>query len=100
MKVNGWVNKLKLLPKIVKFYPQAAYCAFISGLRQKFKYITRTIANISHLLQPIENVIRQEFITSLFEGRTCSDEERRFLSLPVKLGGMSITNITPFTTTH
>ena len=78
MGVNEWVAELKLLTKI----------------RQKFNYVIRTIPNIRHPLQPIENVIRQEFITSLFEGRTCNDEECQLLSLPVKLSGMGVTNIT------
>ena len=94
MSVNEWVAELKLLTKIAKFYSQATYCTFTSGFRQKFNYVIRTIPNISHLLQPIENVIREEFITSLFEGRTCNDEDCQILSLPVKLGGMGITNIT------
>ena len=46
-----------------------------------------------HLLQPIENFIRQEFITSLFEWRTFYNEEHQLLSLQVKFGGMGITNI-------
>ena len=94
MSVNEWVAELKLLTKIAKFYSQGTYCTFTSGFRQKFNYVIRTIPNISHLLQPIENVIREEFITSLFEGRTCNDEDCQILSLPVKLGGMGITNIT------
>ena len=94
MSVNEWVAELKLLTKIAKFYSQATCCTFTSGFRQKFNYAIRTIPNISHLLQPIENVIREEFITSLFEGRTCNDENCQILSLPVKLGGMGITNIT------
>ena len=93
-KVNEWVKELKFLSKIATFYPQAAYCAFTSGYRQKFNYIIRTIPNISHLLQPVENIIRQEFIPSLFEGRSCTDEERKLLSLPVKLGGLGIINLT------
>ena len=94
MRVNEWVAELKLLTKTAKFSPQAAYCGFTRGFRQKFNYVIRTIPNISHVLQPIENVIRQEFMTSLFEGRTCNDEERQLLYLPVKLSGMGITNIT------
>ena len=94
IRVNEWVTELKLLTKIAKFYPQPAYCAFRSAFRQKFDFIIRTIPNISHLLPPIENVIRQEFITSLFEGRTCNDEECQLLSLQIKLCGMGITNIT------
>ena len=35
MSVNEWVAGLKLLAKITKFYAQAAYCAFMSGFRQK-----------------------------------------------------------------
>ena len=94
MRVNEWVAELKLLSKIAKFYPQAAYCAFTLGFKQKFSYVIRTIPNISHLLQPIKNVIGQEFITSLFKGRTCNDEERQLLSLPFKLDEMGVTNVT------
>ena len=94
MRVNEWVAELKLLTKITKFYPQAAYCKFTPGFRQKLNYFIRTIPNISHLLQPIENIIWVEFITFLFEERTCYDEERQLFFLQVKLGGMGITNIT------
>ena len=36
MRANEWVVELKLLTKITKFYPQAAYCAFTLGFRQNF----------------------------------------------------------------
>lgn len=65
-----------------------------SSFRQKFNYITRTTANISHFLQPIEHVIWKKFITSLVKDRTWNNEKRQLLSLPVKLSGMDITNIT------
>ena len=87
-RVNEWANEIKLQSKVAKFYPQAAYT---SGFRRKFKYIVWTIPNINHLLQPIEYVIWQKFIKYLFEWRTCNDEERELLSLPVKI---SLTNIT------
>ena len=93
MRVNEWIAELKLLTKIAKFYLQTAYCGFTSGFRQKFNYVIRTISNINHLLHPIENVIRQEFITSLFERRTCNDERHQLLYLPFKYDGMGITNI-------
>ena len=81
MRVNKWVDELMLLSKIAKSYPPAAYCAFTSGFREKFNYVIRTIPNISHLLQPIENVIRHEFITSLFEWKACNDGERQLYLL-------------------
>ena len=70
MRVNEWVTELKLPTKISKFYQQAANFAFTSYFRQKFTHTIRTIPNTSQLLQPIENVIQQEFITSLLEERT------------------------------
>ena len=53
----------------------------------------RTIPNIEHLLQPIEDIIRHKFIPAICENRMCSDDDRLLLSLPVRLGGLGITNI-------
>ena len=46
MRVNEWVAGLKLQTKIAKFYPQAAYCTFTSGFRQKFKSSTEFYDNL------------------------------------------------------
>lgn len=54
----------------------------------------RTIDNISEYLQPIEEVLYNEFIPAITGGRICSDVERKLLSLPVKLGGLEIEIIT------
>lgn len=79
----------------MKFYPQAAYYAVTSGFRQKFNFITRTMPNISRLLQPTANIIHIYYYSHiLLEGRTCSDEKVHLLSLPVKFGGIGIANIT------
>ena len=43
---------------------------------------------------PFENVIRPDLIISLFERTKGNNKERQILSLPVKLVGMGITNIT------
>ena len=86
-------KRIKVTVKIAKVYPQAAYFAFTSGFRQNFICIISPTSNVSHLLQPIENFIWQEFMTFLLEGRTCNDEERQLLYVHVKTGGMGITNI-------
>ena len=93
-KVSEWVNELQLLAEIAKFHPQSAYCAFTGGYRHKFNYIMRTIPAIGDMLQPVEDVIRNKLIPSICENRACSDAERDLLSLPVKLGGMGILNVT------
>ena len=92
--VDTWVKEISCLAKIAQFYPQAAYCAFTAGYRHKFNLTVRTIPGISEYLAPVEDVIRNKLIPSLCENRACSDEERKLWSLPVKLGGMGIPDIT------
>ncbi len=92
--VQDWVKQLKVLSEIAKAYPQSAYCAFTAGFAHKFNYVNRTIPNIKEELQPLENIIRHHFIPALCEGRTCNDHERQLLSLPVKMGGLGIINVT------
>ena len=46
------------------------------------------------MLKPVENVIRSKFIPALCENRPCGKFDRDLLSLPVKLGGLGIHDIT------
>lgn len=40
--------ELKLLSKIANIDPQAAYCCFVAGFKNKFSYLMRTIPGIGH----------------------------------------------------
>ena len=40
-----------------KTQPHAAYSAFMDGLTSIWSYTTRTIPEIGHLLQPLEDII-------------------------------------------
>jgi hypothetical protein len=55
--------------------------------------VQRTIPNIEHHFIPLEEAIRDKLIPVLF-GRNVSETERRILAMPVRLGGMGITNPT------
>ena len=71
--------------------PQAAYAAFSFGVRHIWTYFLRTIPNIEDLLQPLEEAIRSVLIPTLLN-RTISNQDRRILELPVRLGGLGIVN--------
>eukprot|EP00794_Sanderia_malayensis_P011438 gene11438-biopygen9117 len=73
---------------------EAAYCAFTAGCRHKFNYTLRTIPCLNEHLNPVEDVIHHKLIPALCEGRSCSDDESLLLSLPVKLGGLGIPDLT------
>ena len=50
----------------------------------------RTIPDISNLLIPTEDTIRNQFIPAITGRRICNEEERTTLSLSVRYGGLAI----------
>ena len=88
-KVDLWVQDVLKLAGIAKEEPQAALSAFNIGLSQRWKYIQRTVADIGHLFQPLEDSIRNELIPALI-GRGVSDQERKLFALPYRFGGLGI----------
>ena len=72
-KVNQWKEELMLLMDIAKTQPHAAYAAFTHGYVHRFASLCRTVPNIEHSLQPLEESIRSQLIptiTSLYLDRT------------------------------
>ena len=50
----------------------------------------RTVPNISNLLRHTDDIITKELIPAITGGVKCSENERKLLSLPPKLGGLGI----------
>ena len=90
-KVENWVNDVENLTVIAKDEPQAAFSAFNIALSRRWPFIQRTISGISELFQPLEDVIREKFITAIV-GKHISDIERRMFALPYRHGGLGIQN--------
>ena len=88
--VKDWNSLLCILPTVAEIQSQAAYSAFVSGFKNKLSYFMRTIPDISNLLIPIEDTIRNRFIPAITGERICNKEERRLLFLPTRYGGLII----------
>ena len=93
-KIEAWTQELNKLVSIASTQPHAAYTAFTHGVASKWLYAMRTIPNIGHLLQPLEDIIRQKLIPSLTGRPPPNDRERELVALPVRLGGMGLINPT------
>ena len=89
-KVIQWSDEIRLLSKIAKIEPQAAYSCFISGYKHKLSYCMRTIPDIGHLLKRVDDVILTELILAITGGINVNVAERKLISLPVKYGGLGI----------
>ena len=78
------------LSKIAKSEHQAAYKAFLCGLKHRFTYNLIKMPYLKNMLQPLDEVIENKFIPAISDGHICSSIERRLLSLPHKSGGLGI----------
>ena len=58
----------------------------------KWTYLTRAIPNVGDLLLPLEDVMRWKFLTSLTGQNPFNDINGKLMALPVRLGGLGITN--------
>ena len=67
----------------------AAYSTFVHGYKHKFTYFMRTIPNVAHLFQPVEDIISTEFIPPMF-GQEISHLDRQLYALPIQDGGLGI----------
>ena len=93
-KVEHWTHELNTLVSFASTQPHAAHAAFTHGLASKWLYTMRTITDVGHLLQPLENIIRQKLIPALTGRPPPNDLERDLLALPARLGGMGLINPT------
>ena len=93
-KVKTWTQELLQLAEITTSQPHAAYAAFVQRLSSRWTYLSRTIPEVSDLFQPLGDAIHQVFIPSLTGRPPCSKLIRDLLTLPVRLGGLGLTNPT------
>ena len=90
-KVTSWVNEVAQLAEFARAQPQANYAAYTFGLKHRWTYFLRTLLDIQDLLEPLEEAISQVFIPAIVEHK-CSKLDRDFLALPVRLGGLGLSN--------
>ena len=91
-QVKAWVGELERLSTIARSHPQAAYSAFVLGLRGKWFYLARTIPGVGPLLQPLESALRHKFIPALTGQSAPNHLVRELLALPARLGGLGLVN--------
>ena len=70
-------------------YFNNAYAAMSFSIQHRWKFVQRTIPNISEMFEPLERAISQKLIPAII-GRGISEEERDILALPVRWGGIGI----------
>ena len=90
-KVEEWVKEIINLADFATTQPQASYAVYTFGLKHRWTYFLRTLPDIQDLLQPLEEAITKFLLPALVDHK-CSPLEREILALPVKKGGIGVTN--------
>ena len=90
-KVTNWVSEITKLAEFALSQPQACYAAYTFGFNHRWTYFLRTLPDIQELLEPLENAISKLLIPAITEHR-CTPLDRDILALPVRLGGLGMTN--------
>ena len=93
-KVEKLSEKLNTLASIAETNPQAVHACFSHGFVSKWTYLTLPIENISHLLQPLEDTIREKLLPAPCEKTALNDEMWDLLALPCRLGRIGLLNPT------
>ena len=89
--VQNWVGQIKVLCNIAKSQPQAAYSAFTKGFKSKFTYFLRTIENFENYVHPVDEIIGNTFLPTLFGLDTpFQDNYRMIMAQSPNNGGLGI----------
>jgi hypothetical protein len=64
-KVRKWPEEIKQLASTTQTQPHAAYCVYTHGLSSHWTILSKTIPDITDLLQPLEEAIQQHQIPAL-----------------------------------
>ncbi len=92
-KIQKWEKDIDTLATFATTEPQAAYAAFVFGIKGKWNFLQRTIPNLGHLFQPLETALANKLLVNL-TGRHLSPLEREVMELPARNGGLGIPNPT------
>ena len=87
--VGTLITHLEKLSELAKAEPHAAYSYFVSRFQQTYTYVQRFTPPSEQLWKPLEETIRNKFITALLRC-DISGELRQVLQLLVKMGKMGI----------
>ena len=67
----------------------SAFLAYIHGEQHKFTYLLRTIEGMNELIKPLDDIIMNTFLPTIF-GETLSPQETGLFALPIREGGLGI----------
>ena len=89
-KIDQWINEVEVLSTIARAQPHAAYSALTHGLSSRWLYVSRTVPQIYHHLQRLEDKLSSILMPALTNRPPPCAVDRLIFALPACLGGLGI----------
>ena len=90
-RVTEWSMIIEKLVLIAETQPQLSYSAYTRPIQSQWTYLQRVILECGSFFEPIETIITEQLIPTIF-GSEISSKERSLFSLPTRMGGLNILN--------
>ena len=91
MKVDNWVKHVHVFSDIAAAQPQLAYVAVARSLQHEWTFLLRVLQDCGALFRNLEIALASSFLPAIF-GVEVSSVERDLFSLPLRMGGLGISN--------
>jgi len=93
-KVRVWKEEIERLSEIAKSQPHEAYIAFTKCYKSKFTYFMRTIGSFGDYVEPIQEVIEDVLLPTLFgQSEPIPNEVGRLSTLATGQGDLGIPDL-------
>ena len=83
-KVQGWKESVKILLGVARKHPQSAYAGLQKSLQQEWAFVQQVTPDIGDSFVPVEQGLRDAFITALLQVLGEGTPGRGFTHLDVK----------------
>ena len=95
--IKGWTEFVTILSRVAHKHPQSAYAGLKKALQQEWAFVQRVTPVVGDSFGPVEEALKETFVTAFFKGLQEGVPEQRVTRLPVKQAGLSLTNPTQTT---
>ena len=89
-KIKNWQAKIQLLSAAANFCPQESFSVFAKSVQAEWNFLMRVVPGCDEFLKPLEDSIKNQFISTVTNIYNVSNPQHRLFSLSNKNGGLGI----------
>ena len=89
-KIKNWQAKIQLLSAAANFCPHGIFSVFTKSVQAEWIFLMRVVQGCDEFLKPLEDSIKNQFISTVTNIYNLSNPQRSLFSLSAKNGGLGI----------